>query len=432
MSKNKFGFLSPQPYMEIALKGIKKLSDVVVIDPQGWDSHQVDEMVAKCKEQGVSAVAGFAQKDAFSHILINERLGNNVPSKMAFLYCMNKYLMRTLERNANYYDWVDPDIETNEQIVNKIKEWPFMLKNTSLSLGKGIFKVETKEDLITVLDEYRADTKLQDEIALNYQYYTKEIPRESLPAIIPPFIAEHYMDINKSIEYCYEGYIDSQGKITHYALTEEVYFSNHQALGYITPTISVEQSTVKEVEDWMDDYMGRLAELGYKNQFFNVEFWITDDGKISLVEINPRAAHSYHYNYELSFGNSLYNDNFKLAAGLPIEDTTPWLKWKNNEFKKHTLIVLITGKETGKVSDIVNYDYLNKMLDDNQIDVVRYTKNQDDVLTEADMTSAGVMLVQLWVSGTKEEVIGKEIEIRKNIYKHPEKNVSNYPEYWKV
>lgn len=31
------------------------------------------------------------------------------------------------------------------------------------------------------------------------------------------------------------------------------------------------------------------------------------------------------------------------------------------------------------------------------------------------------MLIQLWVSGTKEEVMGKEIEIRKNIYKYPKK-----------
>ena len=286
--------------------------------------------------------------------------------------------------------------------------------------------------MISVLDEYRADTKLQDEIALNYEYFKKGIPEAELPPIIPPFIAEHYMDINKSIEYCYEGYIDSEGKITHYALTEEVYFSNHQALGYITPTISVDKASIKGIEDWMDDYMGRLADLGYKNQFFNVEFWITDDGKISLVEINPRAAHSYHYNYDLSFGNSLYNDNFKLAAGMPVKDKTPWIKWKNDEFEKYTLIVLITGKETGRVGDIVDHDYINKMFDERQIDVVRYTKNEDDILTESDMTSAGVMLVQLWISGTQKEVIGKEIEIRKNIYKHPEKNIDDYPSHWKV
>ncbi|MDP0589312.1 MAG: ATP-grasp domain-containing protein [Candidatus Endonucleobacter bathymodioli] len=432
MSNNKFGFLSPQPYMEKALVGIKKLSDIVVLEPKGWDDSQIDEVVAICKKEGVSAVAGFAQKDAFNHILINEKLGNKVPSKMAFLYCMNKYLMRTLEKDSNYYDWVDPSIETNEQIVDKIKEWPFMLKNTSLSLGRGVFKIETKQNLIDVLNEYRADTQLQSEIEYNYTHFKKGIPDQDLPEIIPPFIAEHYMDINRSIEYCYEGYVGQDGKIVHYALTEEVYFSNHQALGYITPTISVDKTIAKKVEDWIDDYMGRLSDLGYKNQFFNIEFWITDDGKISLVEINPRAAHSYHYNYELSFKNSLFNDNFKLAAGLPIADKTPWLKWKDDETTKYTLIVLITAKETGKVGDIADYDYINKMYENNEIDVVRYTKKTDDILKDSDMTSAGVMLMQLWVSGSKEEVIAKEIEIRKNVYRHPNKNIVGYPEYWKV
>lgn len=44
------------------------------------------------------------------------------------------------------------------------------------------------------------------------------------------------------------------------------------------------------------------------------------------------------------------------------------------------------------------------------------------------MTSAGVMLMQFWISGAKEEIIGKEIEFRKN----PNKNIGDYPAYWKV
>ena len=59
--------------------------------------------------------------------------------------------MRTLEEEAFYYDSVDPISETDEEIVRKIKEWPFMLKNPSLSLGRGIFKIKNEGELRAVL-----------------------------------------------------------------------------------------------------------------------------------------------------------------------------------------------------------------------------------------------------------------------------------------
>ena len=73
---------------------------------------------------------------------------------MAFLYCMNKYLMRKLESFPLWFDWVDPAKETDDQIIAKIKEWPFMLKNTSLSLGRGIFRIKSPDQLRQVWCKY--------------------------------------------------------------------------------------------------------------------------------------------------------------------------------------------------------------------------------------------------------------------------------------
>mgnify|MGYP005639270529 FL=1 len=132
-NKPKYGFLNPQPYMEQAIVRMNETMTVEVLKPQTWDDDEIDSIVSVCKEKGIKSVGGFAQKDAFHHILINEKLGNVVPSRLAFFYCMNKYLMRTLESDAFYFDAIDPLNETDDEIVNKIKEWPFMLKNTSLS-----------------------------------------------------------------------------------------------------------------------------------------------------------------------------------------------------------------------------------------------------------------------------------------------------------
>jgi len=429
--KTAVGFLSPQPYMTLAMEKMSENYDVHVLEPHTWDDEEMDDIAAHCRQNSIVAVGGFAQKDAFHHILINERLGNPVPSRLAFFYCMNKYLMRTLEPDPFFFAPVDPLNESDDQIAAKFKEWPAMLKNTSLSLGKGIYKISSPKELKEVLDAYRKDKELQKLIASQYDSYLKGVDPKKVPETAPPFMVEHLVDMNVSVEYCYEGYITQDGEVVHYALTEEVYFSNHQALGYVTPPISIGRQTSKKIEAWVNVYMGRFAELGYRNQFFNLEFWIMPDGAIRLTEINPRAAHSYHYNYLYSFGNSLYEDNLLLARGDEPSRHNPWNKWCSGADHSYTLIVLITGKDTGHVADILDYEYVEH-LEHNEGILIRHNRQREEVLTEHDMTAAGVMLLQIWVVGkTKEDIIRKEHEIRARIYKKPPQD-SVYPTYWDI
>ena len=171
------GFLGPQPYMQPAIDDMRTRLTVHELWPNGWGEEEIDRVVAQCRDRGVTAVAGFAQKDAFQHILINERLGNVTISRLAFLYCMNKYLMRTLEANPFWYIAIDPMAESDDEIIERIAEWPFMLKNTSLSLGRGIYKIKDADQLRRVLADYRADTGLQAKIAAKLGY---EIVRHKL------------------------------------------------------------------------------------------------------------------------------------------------------------------------------------------------------------------------------------------------------------
>jgi hypothetical protein len=421
------GFLGPQAYMEKAFPELEKKFEIHRLHPKGWEKEEIDKCVAECKAKGIEAVGGFAQKDAFHHILINDALGNKTIQRLAFLYCMNKYLMRKLETKPFWFDFVDPDKETDEEIVAKIKEWPFMLKNTSLSLGRGIFRTKTPEELVATLKEYRADKALQDEINYQNKKIMEGIDPKVLPPNIPPFIAEHMVDMMKLTEYCYEGYVTAEGKIVHYGFTEEVYFANHQGLGYMTPPLNFPAKKAHLVEAYVDDYMGKLAKLGYLNQFFNIECWIGPEDEIYLTEINPRAAHSYHYNYLHCFGCSLFGDNWELARDGTEPKTTPWQRWKEGHVDEYTLIILITGKETGKVSEILDYEYIDHLENKENI-LVRHCKKKGDTITE--VTAAGVMLLQIWITGkTAQDTINKEIEVRSKIYKHDQGD-PGYPAWW--
>ncbi|MCG5540015.1 MULTISPECIES: ATP-grasp domain-containing protein [unclassified Halorhodospira] len=429
----KFGVINPQPYMEPALAELEQEHEAVRLYPEHWSEGEISSTARFCREQGVVAVAGFAQKDAFHHLLINERLGNPVPSRVAFFYCMNKYLMRTLERDAFFYAPVDPLQESDEEIAARIPahEWPFMLKNTSLSLGRGIFRIANLEQLRRVLADYRQDHELQRALARQYAAYLEGVAPQQVPALAPPFVAEHLVDMSRATEYCYEGYVTADGEIVHYGLTEEVYFSNHQALGYLTPPVSISRDMADTIEAWVCAYMRRLVALGYRNQFFNLEFWLMPDGSLHLTEINPRAAHTYHYNYRYSFGQSLYGDNLRLAAGGRPAGPTPWDQWRLGAPHRYTLIVLITAREPGRVGDILDYDYVDA-LEAEQGVLIRHVRQRDEVIREAELSAAGVMLQQLWITGDSSmEIIAREREIRSRIYRNPQDAVG-YPPFWRI
>jgi hypothetical protein len=427
------GFLSPQPYMQPAIESLRERFDVHVLEAHTWQSYEIERLAAHCRDHGIRSVGGFAQKDAFHHILVNEQLGNPVPSRVAFFHCMNKYLMRTVEPHPFFFAPVDPITETDEEILARIPdaEWPFMLKNTSLSLGRGIFKIGDADKLRHVLAGYREDWELQNLIASQNASYLEGVTPDQIPATAPPFLAEHYVDINQATEYCYEGYVTADGEIVHYGLTEEIYFSDHQALGYLTPPMSIDAAMADGIEAWIERYMRGLVELGYRNQFFNIEFWVMPGGEMHLTEINPRAAHSYHYNYAYSFGSSLYADNLRLAAGERPAEPTPWQQWRDGGRGHYTLIVLITGKECGHVSEILDYDYVEQLEREEGV-LIRHTKHPQDEIRESDLTAAGVMLQQLWITGDDiAQVIRREREIRSRIYRHRQDDVP-YPPHWQA
>ena len=70
---------------------------------------------------------------------------------------MNKYMQRTIEPGAFWFVDLDPENETDEQMIAKIpkEEWPFMLKNTSLSLGRGVYRCPDPDYFRKIMSLYR-------------------------------------------------------------------------------------------------------------------------------------------------------------------------------------------------------------------------------------------------------------------------------------
>merc|ERR1712093_833025 len=196
---------------------------------------------------------------------------------------MNKYMQRVLEEEAKpvkgtfFFAPVTPEWESNEQILAKIpdSEWPIMLKNTSLSLGRGVFRVKTKEKMFQILDEYRENKELQAAIKATNDGITiwfndddnKKL--KDMGGDVPPFVLEHCVNLDDGwVEYCYEGAIQQDGTLTHYGFTEELYDTEHAGIAYVTPPMSFPQTKIPELERYLNGYMAALIKRGYIKQFF--------------------------------------------------------------------------------------------------------------------------------------------------------------------
>jgi hypothetical protein len=457
----KIGLLNPQKYMAKYLKEIEDKYDMTYITDIDDGSKgpgsiidssrgSIDRVLAQCKAESLPCVVGLSQKDSWQHSILNRELGHTSISSLAYLIAMNKYMQRVLEEEAKpvkgtfFFAPVTPETESNEEIAAKIpeNEWPIMLKNTSLSLGRGVFRVKNKEKLFAILDEYRANTELQAAIKATNDGITEWFSEDdhaklkALGNLVPPFLLEHCVNLDDGwVEYCYEGCVQEDGTLHHYGFTEELYDSEHAGIGYIHPPFSYKREKIPELEAYLKGYMVHLVERGYLKQFFNVEIWGLNkkDGGIDFCfcEINPRCAHAYHIPYQIAYGTNLWSSNFDLVLENKAPADCPWNHWKQGDFKVAVQILInVMGSEGKKVSEVLDYKYVDHWEQNNLVELVRHTKQRDYVLTADDAEAgAGCTLLQIFVKcENHNEAAAYEVAVRDMIYLIKQDTVQ--PDFW--
>ena len=431
--------------MKGALDELSKEYDIVPISPAegDWSEETIAYWVQYCKDNNVPAVVGFAQKDSWHHPLINMGLGNITLKPHAYLIAMNKYMQRTIEPGAFWFTDIDPDNEeSNDALIAKIpeNEWPFMLKNTSLSLGKGVFHCATKEKMAEILDLYRSNADIRQQIKnTNDAIISRMTDAEREEAgPVPPFIGEHCVDMNKGwVEYCYEGCVMEDGTLVHYGMTEEIYMKDHTGLAYVCPPIRYPWTDAAPLDKYLTAYMTELIKRGYLKQFFNVEFWASyEEGgpgnpEFCFCEINPRCAHTFNFGYKYATGHNLFKDVFECVLNNKKPDSTPWDFWAKGESRICVeVLVNVKGSAGKRMDEVVDTAYVAKLEAHPDCKLIRHIKKDDYVITEEDAVSAaGTTLLQIWiVCDTNEEAAAKEIGMRKNLYLI--KQNDEYPEFW--
>ncbi|CAD7944594.1 unnamed protein product [Amoebophrya sp. A25] len=442
-ARRNIGLLNPQPYMAKYIEQLRHRYNITILNPDETDSSKetIAALAAECKEKDIPSIVGLAQKDSWQHALINREMGHVSISSLAYLVAMNKFMQRTIEAKPFFFAPVTPETETNDEIVAKIpeNEWPCMLKNTSLSLGRGVFRCKTPEAMCAILDEYRGNTALQAAIKKTndsiLEHFTED-DRSKLDCAVPPFLVEHCVNLELGwVEYCYEGCISEEGKLAHYGFTEEMYSTDHAGLAYITPPMSYPRDKIKDLENYLEGYMSGLIKKGYLRQFFNVEIWALapENGPVEFCfcEINPRCAHAYHIPYQIAYKTNLWADNFDLVLDNKLPTVTPWSKWTDNDYTVSLqALINVMGCEGKLVREILDYQFVDHIEGTGKVELVRHVKQRDYTITADDAASgAGCTLLQIFIKcTTHEEAAAYEVALRDIIYRIPQGD--KQPDWW--
>jgi len=437
------GLLNPQAYMTKYLQELSHRYNIIVLNPDETDSSlpTIKALAKQAKDAGCSCVVGLAQKDSWQHALINREMGAVSISSLAYLVAMNKYMQRTIEKKTFFFKPCTPETESNDEIFAKIpsEEWPCMLKNTSLSLGRGVFRCKTPEAMAKILDEYRGDKSLQAAIKKTnddiLDHFTDD-DKSKLDCDVPPFIIEHCVNLELGwVEYCYEGCITDDGQLVHYGFTEEMYSTEHAGLAYITPPMSYPRSKIPELEVYVSDYMDGLIQKGYLKQFFNLEIWgligADDSVEFCFCEINPRCAHAYHIPYKIAYGTNLWADNFDLVMHNTKPQYSPWSKWVSGDCSVSLqALINVMGSEGKKVNEILDYRVVDHLERKGKVELVRHTKQRDYTITADDAASgAGCTLLQIFCRVTShDEAAAHEVAVRDVVYTI--KQDDSQPDWW--
>ena len=263
----------PRAYLDIdRIIALAKKRGVVAIHP-GWGFASEDHRFpTKCKEAGIIFIGSTAE---------------------AMNLLGNKVQVRTLAKNLGIP--VVPgsddsvDIPTARELCEKIG-FPIMLKAEGGGGGRGIFLIESQEDLESAF--VKASTMAQASFGNPRLYIEKYLP--SIRHIEIQVIADKY------------------GNVFAFDERDCTVQRNHQKLVEITPSPAA--VITPELRAKLKEYSRNLIKAVDYDSLATVEFLVTSDGTPYLIEVNTRLQVE-HGITECRYGIDLVEEQLNIAFG---------------------------------------------------------------------------------------------------------------------
>ncbi len=128
------------------------------------------------------------------------------------------------------------------------------------------------------------------------------------PDAVRGFLAEELLS---GLEVTYEGYVH-EGRVVTIGVTDSQKYEGTNSFERFEFPSALPAERLAELEDVSTRLM---PALGFDGGFFNVEFFIPDEGPARIIEVNGRIASQFWPLVQAVLGRSTYDAMFRLACG---------------------------------------------------------------------------------------------------------------------
>ena len=248
----------------------------------------------ECEAMPADGVLGTKDQSALLAALLAERRGLPGPSPQALVACQHKPTARRIQQR------VAPEATPRFAVINGDPpfEVPFFVKPVVGRLSQNVFRIEDPDDLQDLHEIDRYTTRYAEIAAL----------AGADPAAAHGFMAEELLS---GVEVTLEGYVHG-GRVTTIGVTDSIKYPGT----FSFESFEYPSALPRERLDELSDISARvLTALGFEGGFFNVEFFVPEDGPAQIIEANGRIASQFAPLVQAVHGRSTYDALFRLALG---------------------------------------------------------------------------------------------------------------------
>ncbi|MGH9420474.1 MAG: ATP-grasp domain-containing protein [Thermoanaerobaculia bacterium] len=222
------------------------------------------------------------------------------PSPEAVFLCLHKLYGRRAE--------IDP-IRCQPVLLDESLPaiaYPAYLKAPWLKLGLLGFKVTSDDETNAAMDLARRELPVWTR--QYYPLFARAIDLAKFPlATTDMMLIEEFID---GRQVTVEGW-SLGGAIQIWAMTDTNTFPGTRDIDNFSTPSRVDSGTAETLSA---KTIETLLAFGFDNGFFNIEFWLTDDG-VKLTEVNGRSAACFGGIYELGLGADIFAAVSDVAIG---------------------------------------------------------------------------------------------------------------------
>ena len=258
------------------------------------DSFDPEAFLAETASVPADGVVGTKDQSVLLAAILAQRRGLPGPSPDALLACQHKPTSRAIQRA------VAPEATPRFAVLDGFVPFatPFFVKPVVGRLSQNACRIDDAGELAALEEIDRYTTRYGEIAAL----------AGAAPESAHGFLAEELLS---GLEVTLEGYVH-EGRVTTIGVTDSVKYAGTLSFErFEYPTILSEEREAELV-----DVAGRvMAALAFDGGFFNVEFFVPDNGPAQIIEVNGRIASQFAPLVAGLHGRSTYEALVTLAGG---------------------------------------------------------------------------------------------------------------------